>query len=213
MGSVLHKKLLYDFKTEYCYGLFGAFWTVVIVNLNKKWRLLKKIFSLAFRFVMAWGCVNDDIIFIYGWIIPLTGYVSSVHLQNRRHLDSIWSCAQIAPAAQPIGRCETDRLWPHRSSTDLNNSRLLFTLKERAVGVSGLVGVWLSSQASNRFSLSVPPTVSGGSAPETPQNAGHNLRKCRRVNTAVTGSFPLWDQWTMISAWGFGRGKQAGFFP
>lgn len=68
--------------------------------------------------------VNDDRIFICRWVLPLTGYISSVDLQ--RLLDSMWSVAQIAASAQPISRCETDRLWPHRSSADLYNSRADF---------------------------------------------------------------------------------------
>lgn len=44
----------------------------------------------------------------------------------------MWSWPQIAASAQPISRCETDRLWPHRSSTDMNDSRAAFYLLRRS---------------------------------------------------------------------------------
>lgn len=100
-------------------------WKSATLRLKKKKKISFDFFSVD-SFGTRWVWVNDDRIYIHRWITPLTGYISSVHLQNRRHLDSMWSWAQIAASVQPISRCETDRLWPHRSSTDMNDSRATF---------------------------------------------------------------------------------------
>ncbi len=116
-----------------------------------------------YRFGTAWGWVYDDRMFIYGLIVHLTRYVCSVDLQSRRHLDSMWSAAQIVTCAQPISRCETDRLWPHRSSADLNNSRAAFYPERRKLSQSLDLSVcdWAFMPAIAPHYLSHPPRLLG----------------------------------------------------